>query len=196
MTTAAPASFYDTDLADRDSLALIPLERSPWLPLYTEALRWLPVRPIVDLGCGTGRFARLLADHGFTAYEGVDFSPAATAEARRYVPEPGFRFRVTDLADWQPAPGSSNTIYVTLETLEHLDDDIDLLRRIPNGHQLLLSVPSYDSAGHVRTFPHLADVFARYQPLLDFHAWRALDMGSIGRRIHLCDTTRRADSWS
>ncbi|MCZ7538265.1 MAG: methyltransferase domain-containing protein [Acidimicrobiia bacterium] len=82
MITAAPASFYDADLATPDSLALIPLEQSPWLALYEEVLRWLPRGwPIVDLGCGTGRLARLLANHGWADYQGHDFSPMAIQTA-------------------------------------------------------------------------------------------------------------------
>lgn len=197
MKTAAPAAFYDQDIANPASLALLPLEQSPWKPLYDTVLRTIPRgRRIVDLGCGTGRLARLLADYEYANYVGHDFSEAAIAEARRYVPDQGFDFHVTDLTEWQPGPVTSPTIFVCLETLEHLDDDVDLIRRIPNGHRLLLSVPSHDSAAHVRTFRHVSDVFARYERLLDFQAWRGLDFGAVGRRIHLCDTTRRTDSWA
>jgi predicted TPR repeat methyltransferase len=32
-------------------------------------------RPLIDLGCGTGLVARALAEHGFTAVDGLDLSP-------------------------------------------------------------------------------------------------------------------------
>lgn len=54
-----PAEFYD-QFIDRH---LIPLEKSPWKKVYEEAARLLPEskdETIVDIGCGTGRFAKLL----------------------------------------------------------------------------------------------------------------------------------------
>lgn len=195
--SAAPADVYDADIQDPESLALIPVEHSPWLPLYTEVLRWLPrTAPVVDLGCGTGRLARLLADHGFNDYLGLDFSEAAIQQAAAYVEDDGFTFAQWDLRDLWTRPIHEASVFVCTEVLEHLDDDHALIRYIPNGATLIFSVPSYDSANHVRTFGHVSDVFARYERLIDIIAWRALDFGPVGRRVHLCEATRRADSWS
>jgi 2-polyprenyl-3-methyl-5-hydroxy-6-metoxy-1,4-benzoquinol methylase len=194
--TAAAAEAYDQDVRDR-GLATLPLAESPWLPLYSEVLRWLPrTARVIDLGCGTGRFARLLADYGIPSYHGIDFSAAAITEAGDYVRDEGFTFEHADLRDWQPGPIDGATVFVCLEVLEHLADDRDLIRRVPPGHRLVLSVPSYPSEHHVRTFQHPADVFRRYERLLDFTAWRALDVGPPGRTIHLCDTRRRVGSWT
>ncbi|MDX1546772.1 MAG: class I SAM-dependent methyltransferase [Rhodothermales bacterium] len=44
---------------------------------------------VVDLGCGSGRFARALADAGYEAV-GVDLSPSMVARARARVPEGRF----------------------------------------------------------------------------------------------------------
>lgn len=38
---------------------------------------------VLDLGCGTGVVGQHLADHGFDALTGIDFSPAMLAVARR-----------------------------------------------------------------------------------------------------------------
>jgi len=39
--------------------------------------------PVLDLGCGTGVVGQHLAEHGFTAMTGLDFSPAMLAVAER-----------------------------------------------------------------------------------------------------------------
>ncbi|MDI5789533.1 class I SAM-dependent methyltransferase [Bacillus licheniformis] len=44
--------------------------------MYEEAARLLPEskdETIVDIGCGTGRFAKLLYDKGYRKYLGIDF---------------------------------------------------------------------------------------------------------------------------
>ncbi len=49
-----------------------------------------PPARVVDLGCGSGAFTRLLCDAGFAA-EGVDLSPRLVALARRMHPHIAFR---------------------------------------------------------------------------------------------------------
>lgn len=195
MTVTTEPRFYDRDAADPDALCRLPLESSPWLPLYVAAAEMVSwdAGPVVDLGCGTGRFARLLTDRGVPV-SGVDFGEAAIRSARDYAKDASFE--VCDLRVWEPGPVEGATVFTCLEVLEHLEDDLDLVGRVPGGHRLIFSVPSYPSESHVRVFRHVADVFARYERLVDVTAWRALDMGPVGRRIHLVDSRRRADSWS
>jgi hypothetical protein len=52
----------------------------------------------VDLGCGTGRQARYLADRGW-AVTAVDYVPRAVALARRHDPESRVTWRVADVTD-------------------------------------------------------------------------------------------------
>lgn len=185
---------------------MLPLDRSPWLPVYQEAARWIPTSsPVVDLGCGTGRFlAQLASTSHYAALEGVDFSPLAVAEARSYLltvfeDEMAYHHRVTlrvcDLRTWGPTEnGAGRATYTCLEVLEHLEDDLALVRRVPTGHQFVFSVPNYLSASHVRCFPTLADVFGRYGPLLALTRWSLVDFGG-GNIVHVLDSTRRHDAW-
>jgi trans-aconitate 2-methyltransferase len=67
------------------------------------ALPDLAPRRIVDLGCGTGRIARLLADrHPEASVQGVDSSAAMLAEAAAEGPS-RIEWQQGDIATWAPA---------------------------------------------------------------------------------------------
>lgn len=186
MTSVAfPASWYDEVLPG--SRALDPLETCSALPVYESAARMVVAAglPVVDLGCGTGRFAELLRRRGgVDRYWGFDFAADVVDEAARYCP--GFEFRVADLREWEHGPTlPDECCYVLLEVLEHLDDDRDVLARIPPGLPVVLSVPNFWSASHVRRFLQPADVFSRFGDLVDFTGWEAVAFPMLGRRIHV-----------
>jgi trans-aconitate methyltransferase len=190
------ADFYDVAMTEEGSPAMLPLEMSPWLPLYEEACGWIPApHPVVDLGCGTGRFLECLGcGVHYGAVEGVDFSPSALKEAARILPD-DIQLTNADLRGWEPSPKRpGNTTYVALEVLEHLEDDLSLVRRIPPGHQLILSVPNYESESHLRTFRNAGDIWARYANLLEFRRWSLVSIDDR-KSIHLVDSIRRTDSW-
>src|SRR5271154_4622 len=61
------------------------------IPEEVKALvRQGPVRSVLELGCGVGRFSRYLAQQGLRA-TGIDFSPVAMAKARERVARDGGR---------------------------------------------------------------------------------------------------------
>jgi trans-aconitate methyltransferase len=185
-----PASWYDEVLPG--SRALDPLEASSALPVYQAARAMLTRDPIIDLGCGTGRFAELLHRSGFSKYRGFDFAPSVVEEARSYCT--AFEFDVADVRGWEHGPDLPDVCcYVLLEVLEHLDDDYDALRRIPPGCPIVFSVPNFWSASHVRRYAQPGDVFARYGTLLDFSAWQSVAFPTPGRRVHVFQAERRAD---
>jgi trans-aconitate methyltransferase len=183
-------------MVELDSPAMLPLEDSPWLTTYTEVAQMIdPNEEVVDLGCGTGRFIRLLYERGhYGRITGVDWSAAALAEAERYVSRTEPVWVLGDLAQWRPDPlRAGNTVYVCLEVLEHLEDDRELVRRIPPGHRLIFSVPNFDSESHLRVFRSLREIWHRYEGLLAFRRW--IMVGSDRQGLHICETRRRADSW-
>lgn len=149
---AMEATFYD----QRIRSAPPPDDR--YDPLYVAAFGLIDAgRSIVELGCGTGRFARYMLGHAST-YLGLDFSLAAVEEARRYNESPA----AFDVADLRTDPIPIADVYVALEVLEHLADDLALLARLPAGARVVLSVPSFDSPAHVRHFPTRGAAAARY----------------------------------
>lgn len=184
------ADFYDGRMAK----VSLPLEQSPWLTVYSLTADLLPLAkegvPIADLGCGTGRLAKLLYSQGHQRYWGIDFSQERIHEARRYVPD--LSFDVGDVFDSGvqrqfPEFGA----FVALELLEHIDDDLPLLEALPPHATVLFSVPSYDSAGHVRVFPSADDAARRYEGLLDIDSQAVLPRRKTGKFIFVFRGSRR-----
>ena len=74
--------------------------------------------------------------------------------------------------------------YVTLEVLEHIEDDLGLLERIPKNSFTIISVPSFDSASHLRHFPTEGSALERYCQVLDIDDWRKVRIPS-GEFFHV-----------
>lgn len=202
MSSTTEPEFYDVAMTAEGEPAMLPLELSPWRELYEAAVAMIsPLDPVVDLACGTGRFAEQLRRRGHGRFTGLDFSPKAISECRAYVPLIDVDtawdadFHVADLREWQPDPArAANTVYTCLETLEHLVDDVDLISRIPVGHEMIFSVPNYGGEAHLRTFETAGAAWRRYGHLLAFRAWTLIGTGPR-YHIHLYRTIRRGDSW-
>lgn len=193
--------FYDAAMTGAGEPAMLPWQQSPWLPIYMAAARMVPSdTPVVDLGCGTGRFLAYLSQQPRGLLTGVDFSPAAIAEARQYLLDltdedqttfyHRFRLQVSDLRTWTPTYVPPTTVFTCLEVLEHLVDDLDVISNIPEGHRLVFSVPSYLSASHVRCFPSIRSVYDRFHHLLLIRRWQLVDFGK-NMVVHVCDSTRK-----
>lgn len=177
---AAPAEFYERVLDDPRNSQWRPLAGNPYQPLWEATAALVPVgASIVELGCGTGRLAPLLRARGRT-YLGIDFAPRLIAEARRY--DPASAFVVADLRT-DPIPEAE--VYVANEVLEHLDDDLGLLRRLPRHSLAIFSVPSFDSESHVRFFPERGPTRERYAAAVLLDHVDYVPHGTHGRFFHL-----------
>lgn len=112
----------------------------------------------LDVGCGTGRWTRLLASRGTDA-TGVDRSEAMAREARRRSPEVAFE---TADAAALPFPDDSFDLAVAVTVIQHLTPEDqrlavrELVRVVrPGGHVLAVDRegrPTQFAAGHA-TFP-------------------------------------------
>lgn len=174
---AAPPSFYDQAPASEKLYA-------QYDELWRHAAALVPRgASVVELGCGTGRLAKLIVPN-VRSYLGLDFSVRCITEARQNVP--GADFRVSDVRD--PIPPAE--VYVATEVLEHLDDDLGLLAQLPSWSTVVLSVPSFDSHSHVRWFPNRGDARKRYRDALAIDHEEFIKHGTKGRFFHLLRGTR------
>ena len=81
---------------------------------------------ILDVGCGQGRLAELLAPSSFKSYLGIDFSAQAIRQARLRA-ETHMRFRVADLNEWNPSGQVSVIIFC--ESLNYAIHPVSTLLR-------------------------------------------------------------------
>ena len=114
---------------------------------------------IIELGCGTGQFAKYLHTNGYNYCLGVDFSMRAIEIAKKtnislnFICENAFHFlKISPPFD---------TIIIT-NVLEVVTYDIDLIAKIPIGKKIILSVPCFDSPTHLRYFETPQQALSRY----------------------------------
>jgi malonyl-CoA O-methyltransferase len=78
-------------------------------------------RTVLELGCGTGKNTRWLAEHAASVLA-LDFSPGMLARARDAVRRPNVQFAQQDIRErWHVADGSVDVVVGNL-VLEHIDD--------------------------------------------------------------------------
>lgn len=107
---------------------------------------WLSGR-VLELGCGTGNFTRLIAEAGHSV-TAVDINPAYVAVAgERLASYP--RVTVAEMDIREMALSETFDTVILLDVLEHIEDDVGLLRdlaaRLAPGGRLILKVPAMPS---------------------------------------------------
>ena len=158
---ALPAEFYDKFfLENKDRRG--PPEKSWYYRLWMHILekhidsRW----KILDVGCGSGQFAKLCIERGHQ-YVGIDFSKEALKIAKRNALEA--TFHLVDVSEDQSIIKRGGYDVVTfIEFLEHVENDLEILRAIPKGKNIVLSVPNRGGGAHVRGFETLSKAVNRY----------------------------------
>jgi trans-aconitate methyltransferase len=152
-----------------------------YMILYNRVLKHLPpVGPknlIIDLGCGYGNFAKVLKNqgYGFDFYLGIDVSDVAIKCAEGW--NPGFKFVQADLLNPKSTRKYFNPLatYIALEVLEHIPDDLAVLKILPVGSRVILSVPNFDAGSHVRFFHNEKQARARYSQIMRIETSETVD---------------------
>jgi 2-polyprenyl-3-methyl-5-hydroxy-6-metoxy-1,4-benzoquinol methylase len=126
---------------------------SPWYSLVLERLVPIEGKRVLEVACGRGGFARLLASRGAVMF-GADFSGTALQIAQSRVPANGEKSVHMGLAqtDAQQLPYSDESfdIIISCETIEHLPCPGSALREMwrvcRTGGLLYLTTPNYFNA--------------------------------------------------
>ena len=134
-----------------------------------ELIKKDPKPSILEIGCGPGQLAEMLFDNKLFSYRGIDYSQEAIKMAKERNSKFRTCFYATDAFTFSYSNIQYNTV-VVLEVLEHIENDLELLKKIPNGKRVIFSVPNFDSAGHVRWFSNLKEVLNRYSDLFNIQS--------------------------
>lgn len=120
------------------------------------------IKNVLDIGCGMGQMSELTHIHNIQ-YKGIDFSEYAIefCKSKNY---PNQIFEVADALKYKYNDEIEG--YVTHEFLEHIKDDLQVLNNLKPHKFILLSVPNFDSQGHVRWFTDVKNVQDRYSPYI------------------------------
>jgi 2-polyprenyl-3-methyl-5-hydroxy-6-metoxy-1,4-benzoquinol methylase len=165
----ATAEFYDNVYSADKGKYKGSYKKSPYYSLWLriiEVLKKYNIEAVDELGCGTGQFAELLYKKmPKVMYYGIDYSLQAILIAHTRKLQGLLICKTID--EHRYLNRESDYAVVCLETLEHIEKDTEIIARIPAGAHIVLSVPSFDSASHVRVFKTMKVVLRRYAKYMD-----------------------------
>lgn len=163
-------SYYDNGYNSQEEYKK-PYKESRYYVLWTQALQFVkrvPLPKILEIGCGPGQFAHYLYDEGYKDYLGFDFSSKAIEIAKKRCQQ---NFICADAKKDFPLNNyfKDYNLVISLETLEHIKEDLDVIKNIREEIPVIFSVPSFDDPAHVRWFSSQRQVRKRYYQLIDIH---------------------------
>jgi SAM-dependent methyltransferase len=140
-----------------------------------EIARRKPGARILDLACGVGYGAKILAQGEFSVMA-VDRDAEAIAYAKRHYADPGVTHVCEDIAEGLSAGG--HDVAVCFETIEHIEEPLALLQSLRAEAPLLLaSVPNEDvmpfGGGYAFHFRHYTR--GQFEALLKAAGWRVVE---------------------
>jgi SAM-dependent methyltransferase len=147
----------------------LPYQHSAYYPLFKQVLHQVvrnKSRSVLEVGCGTGAFAKMVMDRTNLNYQGFDFSSVAVEKAIARTGR-GAAFYEGDATSHAPYEGKQYDCVVCTEVLEHIEKDLDAISQWPAGTFCVCSVPNFDADSHVRFFRTEEEVRTRYEKLID-----------------------------
>tara|TARA_Y100000114_G_scaffold155675_1_gene180459 strand:- start:2139 stop:2726 length:588 start_codon:yes stop_codon:yes gene_type:complete len=147
------------------------------------------IKNVWDLGCGPGHFSSLFSETDDIIYTGYDFSEVAIKQAKdRNKNNSNITFKTQNLIEIDLP--KSDTFYTSFEFFEHISFDLEIIKKINKGNQILFSVPNYDDPGHVRHFKSYSEIEERYSHLLELNLIHEISTHEINK-IYLCYGIRK-----
>ncbi len=159
----------------------------PWSVVLDILIKGSLDKKILDIGCGPGQFASMLQDNGFENYTGIDLSSQAIEIAKRNNPELSDRFKIVDIRE-NGVDADNFDFLVSLEVIEHIFNDIELISALPKSKKFIFSVPNYDSKTHVRLFNNPKEIINRYSGLIDIKNIYICRIGNSSKKIFIIES--------
>lgn len=151
--------------------------KAPYFKVWSKVASYIKdTDVVVELGCGTGQLLEMLLDKGIAQYTGYDFSQVGVELAKSKITKPIAEVYWQDLYEMNSLPTAS--VYIAVEVLEHLVEDIQVLKLIPKGKQVIITVPNYLGGSHVRKFDTEEEVKDRYKDIIKCSEISTITYGS------------------
>lgn len=132
----------------------------PLWSVLVDRLRQTEAESVLEIGCGPGRLALYLHDKGINRYFGFDFSPVNIEWSRKNCPESDFV--VANALETNLFQTQDYDTVICTEVLEHIEGDLDVLKKIRSGTRFYGTVPNFGGGSHVRYFTSPEEVYDRY----------------------------------
>lgn len=116
---------------------------------------------VIEVGCNDGNFASLLKQQGIINYIGVDIQKKKIKAAK--INNPDMHFMCCDILENLDMLGGVTT-FCAFQCLEHIENDLKILKALNKGTTVIISVPNRPYKGHVRWFEleGWVDRFSKY----------------------------------
>lgn len=161
---------------------------SGYYPLWSviaDRMERYGVTSVLDIGCGPGQMAALLRDSGVAHYVGIDFSPERISHAKKVCPE--YEFVLADVFECDLLSEHTYDCVVCTEFLEHVHDDIEMLKRLKKNTRFLGSVPNFPYESHVRHFVSADQILERYSSSFENLKVKVFVANAQGKKYFLLD---------
>ncbi len=152
-----------------------PVAPPPFDPeMYANAfgrLGMMAIENVVDLGCGAGNFVSIMTQRHQRpeVYLGIDNNHAQISIAKAAYP--GWKFIYGDFNnDRIKAEYERYGAYLMLNLVETLEDDLAFFAGLPEGKQVMFSIPKFEREDFKIVLPENTDVHERYSPLLNIRS--------------------------
>ena len=139
-----------------------------WSVILDRILRNSTQTRVLEIGCGRGQFAQMLIHYGIEKYTGFDFSSTAIELAQNFNLSRADFYVGNALTDTNVLKAHKDyDAVVCTEVLEHINEDLTIVDRIPSGTRFIGTVPNFPYQNHVRHFKDAEAVKSRYSHLFD-----------------------------
>jgi ubiquinone/menaquinone biosynthesis C-methylase UbiE len=142
-----------------------------WMDKIWEVINHSGIKTIIDLGCGTGRFTKILSEKFNCNVTGVEPSVKMLSVAEQTVLSPLVHFKKGDSANIPAENSSSNMVFLS-QVYHHIPDlDVfvaEILRVLANGGYVCIrnsTVDNMDSYLYPKFFPPAYEIDMKRLPV-------------------------------